>query len=184
MIQLSPRGTHLAFEPIPAMAESLRREFPGARVYDLALSDVSGEATFRHVLNRPAYSGLKERSYPQAEVQIEVIPVRTVRLDELIPPDWPVRLIKVDVEGAELQVFRGAERTLRDHRPFVVFEHTRGAAEYYGTRPEMVYDLLARSCGLRISLLRSWLSGGAALSGGEFAEEFETTRNFYFLGHP
>jgi hypothetical protein len=31
-------------------------------------------------------------------------------------------LLKIDVEGAELGVFKGAERILRQHRPLLVFE--------------------------------------------------------------
>ncbi|WP_161603404.1 FkbM family methyltransferase [Blastopirellula marina] len=35
--------------------------------------------------------------------------VKTIRLDEAVPPDEKVRLIKIDAEGAELQVLEGAK---------------------------------------------------------------------------
>jgi hypothetical protein len=52
--------------------------------------------------------------------------VKMVTLDQLsaaLPPGDAVTLIKVDVEGAETLVLRGAERSIREHKPCVVFEH-------------------------------------------------------------
>ncbi len=184
MLRRAPRGTHHAFEPIPELAEQLRTKFPSVRIHNLALSDREGQTTFRHVLNRPAYSGLRERSYPQSDISIQVIPVQTQRLDDVVSPEFRVDFIKIDVEGGELQVLRGAERILRRCRPYLVFEHYRGAAEHYGTRPEMVYDLLVATCGLRISLLRAWLKHQRPLSGEEFVREFVGSMNFVFLAHP
>jgi hypothetical protein len=45
-----------------------------------------------------------------------------------------------------------------------VFEHGRGAAEYYGVRPEQVYDLLVDEGGLEISVMEDWLNGERPLS--------------------
>jgi hypothetical protein len=56
----------------------------------------------------------------------------------------------VDVEGGELGVFRGARETIARHRPSLLFEHGMGAAEYFGTTPDEVWDLLCGDCGLRI----------------------------------
>jgi Methyltransferase FkbM domain len=58
--------------------------------------------------------------------------------------------IKVDVEGAELQVFRGAADTLARHKPTVFFEHGEGAADRYGTSSAQIHDLLVGEAGLRI----------------------------------
>ena len=48
-------------------------------------------------------------------------PVPIVRLDDVVT-ERPVRMIKMDVEGAEPQVLRGARRLLREDRPIVVSE--------------------------------------------------------------
>jgi FkbM family methyltransferase len=56
MVALAPEGHLFAFEPIPDLANSLRRCFPQVHVHDCALSDHTGEATFQHVKNDPAYS--------------------------------------------------------------------------------------------------------------------------------
>jgi hypothetical protein len=95
-----------------------------------------------------------------------------------------VRLVKVDVEGAELQVLRGALGTLRRHRPFVLFEHGLGAADRYGTEPEQVHDLLAGDVGLRVTLMSRWLRGQPPFGREEFADAFRAGRAFFFLAHP
>jgi FkbM family methyltransferase len=50
-------------------------------------------------------------------------------LDRLIDPDVQVDVMKVDVEGAEGQVFRGAEKTLRRCSPTIFFEFSPPALE-------------------------------------------------------
>lgn len=183
IVHRAPRGRHFAFEPIPHVAEKLRQQFPGVEVHALALSDADGEAEFNHVVDNSGYSGLRRRSYPQEEMRIETLRVRTARLDDVLPPQQPVDFVKVDVEGGELQVFRGAERTLRTHKPVMLFEHGLGAADFYGTTPEMVYDFLVGGCGLRISLLEGWLQGAEPLSRDQFVDQFHG-QNCNYVAHP
>lgn len=184
ILSLAPRGRHFAFEPIPGLAQELRRRFPAVAVHEIALSETDGVATFQHVVSRPAYSGLKRREYPRENEDVKTIEVRMARLDDVLPPDVRIQFIKVDVEGGELQVFRGARRTLALSRPYIVFEHGLGAAEFYGTRPESVYDLLAGECGLHVSLLPDWLARRPPLSREAFVAQFDQRENFYFLAHP
>src|ERR1035437_848192 len=134
---------------------------------------------------RQGTGGLLKRRFDRPHEDVVEIRVKLGRLDDLLPPDLDVRLVKIDVEGAELQVLRGGLEMLRRSRPFVVFEHGLGAADCYGTRPEMVFDLFA-DCSLRLSLMGDWLESGATkvLSREAFADEFNTARNYYFLAHP
>ena len=53
---------------------------------------------------------------------IETVSVPTVRLDDYFRAEQRVSLLKIDVEGAELEVFRGAQRILSEQSPLVVFE--------------------------------------------------------------
>ena len=57
MIKLSPKGSHFAFEPTPKNFQYLAQKFKTASVFNLALSDYTGESTFQHVIDRPARSG-------------------------------------------------------------------------------------------------------------------------------
>lgn len=63
MIALAPGGRVLAFEPIPALAQEIRDSVPGAEVFEYALGDQAGPASFQHVVNDPSYSGLRQRDY-------------------------------------------------------------------------------------------------------------------------
>ena len=182
MLKHAPQGHHVAFEPLPHLAGQLHLDVPQVRVCEVALSDTAGETTFEYVVGAPAFSGLRRRRYDRTDEEIRTIIVRTARLDDVIPDDQPIALMKVDVEGAELQVFRGGLRTLARLKPFVIFEHGEGAAEYYGTTPGDVYDLLTGQCGLRISLMAGWLGGARPFTRAEFIRQ--CNRDFYFFAHP
>jgi FkbM family methyltransferase len=149
VVRLAPKGQHIAYEPLPYLHERLVARFPRVDVRCAALSDREGKATFTHVKTDPAYSGFRKRTYPRAE-ELETIEVRTERLDGSLPPGSVPHLIKIDVEGAEREVLEGAIETIVAHRPVVIFEHGRGAAEYYGTSPTHIFELLCGEAGLRI----------------------------------
>lgn len=183
MVRHAPRGRHWAFEPIPDSADRLRKSFPSVRVVQMAVSDEPGEVEFNYVVSNPGYSGLRPRDYPRPDEEIRKLRVKTDTLDNVLPRDVEVDLLKVDVEGAELQVFRGARRLLREQQPVVLFEHGRGAADHYGTTPEMIYDLLVGECGLRISLLGDFLRDNPPLSRDNFAAQFQGL-NWNFVAHP
>ncbi len=51
--------------------------------------------------------------------------VRAVRLDELVPEDFDVGLIKIDVEGFEQRVLEGATQTIARFRPVIYLENDR-----------------------------------------------------------
>lgn len=149
MIRLAPRGRHIAFEPVPASHAALAASFPGVDVRRAAASDADGEAEFVVVPDLPSHSGLRERSLP-GDLRTQRMRVRTERLDAALPEDYVPHFVKIDVEGAELQVLRGAVETLRRHRPVVWFEHGWGASDRYGTRPADVHRLLVGELGMRI----------------------------------
>jgi FkbM family methyltransferase len=183
MVRLAPLGQHIAFEPLPEFHRALTKKFPRVQVHQLALSDSAGRSIFQHVVSNPAYSGFKRRAYPNSEERVEEIEVNTARLDDVIDPELPVRFVKIDVEGGELLVLRGSVDTIRRHQPFIVFEFGLGAADYYGTQPDEMYDLLA-GCGLTVSLLSNWLKDGNPLSKQQFEAEFRGYGNYYFVAHP
>jgi FkbM family methyltransferase len=150
IVRVSPSGRHIAFEPVPALRADLERRFPGVDVRGEACSDRSGTSSFTVVTPEPALSGLRERAglEPYAD-GLQRIGVDVVRLDDVIDEDLPVAFLKIDVEGAEVGVLRGAQQLLRRHRPTVVFEHGIGGADVYGDTSEELWDVLA-SADLRV----------------------------------
>jgi FkbM family methyltransferase len=183
MARFAPRGTHFAFEPLEDRYEGLVRAFPSARVYPYAVGESPGEAVFHRAVRHPALSGLRRRDLgPEEAIQDVTVTVET--LDRIIPEDLPISLVKIDVEGGELGVFRGGIGTLRRSRPVIVFECGLGGANWFGSEPEQIYDCVAAAIGLRISLLDAWLSGGAPLTRAQFASQYRDRINFYFIAHP
>jgi FkbM family methyltransferase len=186
MLQLAPRARHFAFEPVPELAAKLRRRLPDVELHEVALSDVTGQCTFYHVVDDPGLSGLRRLPKVAADAPVREITVPTRRLDEMIPADVALRFLKVDVEGAQLQVLRGAAQTIQRCRPVIVFEHGYMARESYGTTTDMVWDLLVERLGLRISRLADFLNGAASLSREAFNRSvgLHLDSEFCFVAHP
>lgn len=186
MRRLAPHGHHYGFEPLPDLFAALRARYADARevtLHNCALSDTAGTFQFQHVVSNPGYSGFRKRRYDRPSEEVVATEVTAARLDEMLPADIDVALIKIDVEGAELQVLKGAEATLRRCRPVVIFEHGLGAADVYGTRPEHIHELLAQA-GLRIFLMSEWLNSRPPLDLDAFTDEFDSGRNYYFMAAP
>ena len=188
MLRFAPKGTYFAFEPLPEMYQGLLESFgslANIHLYDYALSDTAGTTSFQYVVSNPGYSGFRQRRYDRPHEQIQQITVKTNMLDNLVPKHISIQFIKVDVEGAELEVFKGAIETIKRSRPIIVFEHGLGAADYYGTTPESIYDLLAIQCGLKLFLMAEWLesNGGVSLNRKAFCEQF-SSGNYYFMAAP
>src|SRR3954452_2022221 len=115
LVRYAPAGRHIAFEPLPELVDLLRRDFPMVDVRQMALADHAGEVTFHRVARRPTRSSLHPLGHDAGE--LEDLTVRTETLDAGLPTGFTPRVIKIDVEVAEEQVLRGAERTLGEHRP-------------------------------------------------------------------
>ena len=182
MIKYAPNGNHMGFEPIPAMFNNLESKYGEiAKIYPFALSDKTGETTFQYVKNAPAYSGLKRRKYDVKNPEIEEISVKLELLDNLIEDDFVVDLIKIDVEGAELGVLKGAKKTILKNKPIIIFEFGLGASEFYGTKPEDIFNFLVKECGLQIYNLHDWVKGKASLSLQEFDKTYNQSLEYYFI---
>lgn len=183
MIALSPAARHFAFEPVPAQFEILQATFGDRAVLlPFALGNASGETTFHFVASNPTYSGLRRREY-KGEEEVRMIPVEVCRLDEVIPRDVSIRLIKIDVEGGELDVLRGGKETLRRCHPILIFEHGLGGSDHYGATPEDLYDLLVTELGYRIGVMKAYLRDKerAALPRDAFRHQYYARLNCYFI---
>jgi FkbM family methyltransferase len=118
-----------AFEPHPERVNFLERVRAGrdhVTIHPLALSDREGVA----MLQIPVHQGVTYEE--QASLDLRgvrrgafhaPIPVQAARLDSLVGESIePPSFIKCDVEGHEDAVLRGAEETLRRHRPTLIVE--------------------------------------------------------------
>lgn len=183
IIKLAPEGKHFAFEPIPYLYEQLKVKFEGqATVFPYALSDKSGQTTFNLVKNAPAYSGINKRKYAVENPEIEEIQVELKQLDEVIPAETKIDFIKIDVEGGEFDVLKGAKNLLNTHHPILVFECGIGASEFYGTKPTDLFQFLA-DLNYKTSTLRAYMQQGKPLTISEFENAFNKNTDYYFIAY-
>jgi FkbM family methyltransferase len=101
--------TIIAFEPHPQNMVMLKSTIAAGRLHNVftrneAVSDTDGTAILNFQRKRGEHSIIKS-------VGIQQLTVRTVSLDSVVKE--PVDLVKVDVEGAEWKVIRGAESSIR-----------------------------------------------------------------------
>lgn len=184
MLKYAPKGKHLAFEPIPSFFNNLQEKYQGmATIYPHALSSEKGETTFQYVKNAPAYSGIKKRKYDVKNPEIEQINVTLELLDNLVEDDFAVDFIKIDVEGAELGVLKGAKNIILKNKPCIIFEFGLGASEFYGTKPKDIFDFLVEDCGLQIFNLSDWINDKNPLSLNDFSETYNKALEYYFIAH-
>jgi len=110
----------LAVEAVPEKARLLRKRFPGVQVHACAVGDHEGDAEFAIHLARSGYSSL-DTTRKARHGTTRTITVKLTTLDRIMPHD-DVDLVKIDVEGAELGVLRGAEALTAASRPVYLFE--------------------------------------------------------------
>lgn len=110
----------IAIEPNPESAAHLRRlGFPNCDVIEAAASDSNGECVL--YVPRDRARGSIARDNPIMGEPAREYRVRTLTLDS-IPEPGPVCFIKVDAEGHELAILRGAARILARDRPTIMAE--------------------------------------------------------------
>jgi FkbM family methyltransferase len=160
---VGPTGKVCAFEPLPANVSALHETFRLNRdrnitVFPYAVGDECKQVRFstpatKHNFGdgRILVGGQSGENGPGGAW----LDVECVTLDSMADRIGPVRMMFVEAEGAEVMVFRGAERTIRAHTPGIVFEATPKLLARAGYTLQDLYDLM-RGYGyeaFRISLL-------------------------------
>jgi FkbM family methyltransferase len=173
--RLAPLGHHVAYEPLPHFFADLVRRFPEVEIRQSALSDRDGEFEFVHVLDSgyQGYSGLADEGSSGRSgldgVATETLTVKTERLDGRLDDGWLPDFVKIDVEGAEVAVVRGAVETFRRAEPVIAFEHA-----WQGDESRELYALVCDDIGLRLFDM----DGNGPLERSQFFEALETRWNW------
>lgn len=131
-------GHVLAFEPNPMAFECLRRNMTGhshVQCENIGLSDEFNQMELAIDPNAGA-------SHLRAGAGVQVAPLDQWKLPRLA-------FAKIDAEGLELRILRGAEETINRCRPVMFIEINRGALGRHDATPEQVRDWLT-SHGYRI----------------------------------
>lgn len=179
-LKISKKGKHFAFEPIPYLFHKLNDKYgTKCEVLNFGLSDQKKQSSFQHVTTNPAYSGIKKRTYPKEE-QVETIQIQLDTLDNQLKQHDRVDMIKIDVEGAELEVLRGAKKIIEKFHPIIVFEHGLGASDHYNTSPEDILNFFDDHQ-YQLFTLKGFIADEPALFRKEFIDFYLTNKEYYFL---
>ena len=141
-----PNGKVFAFEPSPPNILRLKKHVrinhcDNITVLELALSDHEGTARF----DNQAGSGTAHLS-PDGALE-----VKTTSLDAASAHLPAPRVLKIDCEGAEVEVLKGGEKTIRSAQP-AIFLSTHGEA-------------IQQAC---FTLLRGWGYTPSRLHGDDY----------------
>ncbi len=140
-------GNVLSFEVDPAALDRLREHLDLNRatrveVNEVALSDEEGEVSF-HVSPQLGWSTLRGDLAPGSrEIEVRAAPL-DARLAELGVDPERVSVVKVDVEGAEMEVLRGARGTLERSGAAVIVEFDPERLRATGSSPDELGEFMA-----------------------------------------
>jgi FkbM family methyltransferase len=145
-------GKVFSFEPDPFSYSLLLRNRAENRMEDaivpfnVACGDEDSEVDLYPDPNPSNFGGTRVEK-PGSETVSEqpggTIPLR--RIDDLVPPDMPVHLVKMDIEGFEPFALLGMRRILSAHRPALVCEFAAARLRLHGedTPARFLNDLAA-----------------------------------------
>ena len=145
--KVGPDGRVIACEPSEQTYEALARNLSLNRLRNaipirVALSDASG--TVR--LYRAADATRNSLGRTRSDVADDFEDVHAVTLDALVEELQlgHVDILKIDVEGAEPMVLRGAAKTLEAFRPTVLFEINATALKALGLPHDAAWTILSQ----------------------------------------
>lgn len=143
---VGPQGQVIAFEPDPESANLLAlgvaaNGFTNVTLVERALAATSGEA---ELFRLPGHPGLTSLSRSNARGSAAHVTIARTTLDAELESRRldRVDVVKLDVQGAELDTLRGARRTLARHRPTLFLEYWPAGLLNYGSDPRELMELL------------------------------------------
>jgi FkbM family methyltransferase len=142
---LAPRFTSVvAFEPVKENAECFRQNtntLSNVSLFELAVGDQRATVELE-LPPHGANSGMHHVA-KVVDAESSLFAAQMVAIDALAIKD--IDLIKIDVEGFEGRVIRGAIETIQRDRPVIAYEDNGLGAKYYGVdwvNPEFILRAL------------------------------------------
>ncbi len=146
--KVGEQGVVVAFEPMPQLFGQLKENIRINKAFQksitpiqLGLSDKKGEVIL--YASEDSNEGTNT-IYTRDEFSIELGKIQLDTLDQQLKEldIQQVNFLKIDVEGAEFQVLKGAITTLKMHRPILLLEINKNACLAGGYLPDDILALL------------------------------------------
>ncbi len=186
MLLRARTGKVYGFEPLPHLFAEIQKRFASdvrVELFDCALADSTGETSFNYVITNPGYSGILKRRYDREHEEDKSITVQLRKLDDVLQNTPRLDLIKIDVEGAEMLVLKGATHLIQKFKPTIVFECGLGGSDRYGTNGAIVFDFF-KELNMSVYLMQDFLTQKKPLLKAQLEEQFDQCINFYFVAAP
>lgn len=122
---VGPKGRIVGFEPDPNLVVRLRRNAERNGLSNVSIVEAgvwSFSTTLEFLSAGPDSPEGGTGSFLAGNQAGSRTRVRCISLDDFVRDAPPPQGIKCDVEGAEIEVLRGAETVLRQHRPWILCE--------------------------------------------------------------
>jgi FkbM family methyltransferase len=148
--RVGSEGKVIAFEPAPTECRKLRANLRLNRcqnviVEPMALGSREGVTDFHLCLDHQGSFSSIRRQAPDVTARTELIKVPITTLDCYIQraPTPSLHLMKIDAEGAELDILKGAAWTLANLRPVMINELAEVRTRQWGYPASEIYSWLA-----------------------------------------
>lgn len=117
--------TVLAFEPFPSTFNKLEtnirlNSFSSIKIFNVALGNE--KKTIEMEMSCPTNSGGYKISPKNSSFKDQLVQVNQEKLDDYYSLEDLINFIKIDVEGYEMEVLKGAEQIIKKHKPVLVIE--------------------------------------------------------------
>lgn len=119
---------YFGFEPNPSCVFYLRElieknRFKNCDIIPIAISDMNGLVQLDLYTNEVDSSASIIKDFRKAKVNYKSL-VPTFKFEKIFKPSdfKAISIVKIDVEGAELEVLKSMKKTLAKHRPFIICE--------------------------------------------------------------
>lgn len=152
--RVGPAGSVISFEPIDEIADELQKNVDRNQLQQVTV--VRAGLSDKAATQVPIYASCGQRSqgdehgglgslYGENAEDAPVQFIEVTTLDAYLAQSsvTKVDIIKVDIEGAELPFLRGAEHTLRTHRPYLIIEVQDISAAAAGYTASDILDYLS-----------------------------------------
>jgi FkbM family methyltransferase len=148
---VGPSGAVVGVEAHPRMAELLHRNViingrHNVTTHQIAAWFQAEHLTFhmrRHFAANSSAGSMERTDLADLDDSEDVIEVDALPLDDVLKDVGPIDLVKVDVEGAELQVLSGLSKTISSNPQMrVLFEWSPGQQAMLENKPSVLIELL------------------------------------------
>jgi len=142
-----PKTKIYSFEPIPQTFTDLENnviinKFDNVSLYNIGLSNVNDSISFYYDKENSGCTSMQHT----AQENVERVDVEVAKFDDFFADNSIKALdfIKCDVEGAELLVFEGGQKCIKEHLPIIFTEMLRKWSAKFDYHPNEIIELFKK----------------------------------------